>query len=669
MPYLLTANPSSPTSWVKMETESVFSGNSENSSRGGHKLSNRLGRTLPSLPKGGGHSLSNYSIPSGHGHRLPSSEYFNTNNLLLLNNQQSNATLPDLTSASISQPPLLSPMLSNYSLSKNINHLNLNLMPRATSTGNTPTGFSSSHFNNKLESPLYQTTVTLPDAGFPYHKDHRSSDRIEVQILPQDTDWGDNATSVTGMSDLVFPSEGGGLLRSLSKWSPDEYRVSSGWAFLCQRYGGSMFSLLLSLLALLSPLLMVILPQTGALGFRESQLRCEVECDGSLIGFSFKLLVLALGTWALFFRSPRATMPRIYLYRACVSLLVFIFIFSFWLFYGVRVLESQRRRRIQYYEIVLYANSMVDALLFVHYLALIFMEIKHLSPQYYIKIVRSPDGESRCYPVGQLSIQRCAAWILEKYYTDFPVFNPYLERVPSFSSHRGAHSEGESSSSPQSCGSSYIPGKKGFRYFDGDVLSTIPEKDQKSGLRKESHNERFYEEYEYERRLKRRRARLITATEDAFDQLKTLHYDSKNPASPLDSYEAAQAIFPHIARPLQKYLRITRQQPWHSNESILAHLSTSLKFDMSPKAFLEKYIVTRPVLHNEREEKPVQTWALICEILLSRSIGPGTVFQLRQGDVSLLCTVSRLPHFNITEEILDSPGSTFLVKVNAETPV
>uniref|UniRef100_A0A0K2TSU5 Uncharacterized protein n=2 Tax=Lepeophtheirus salmonis TaxID=72036 RepID=A0A0K2TSU5_LEPSM len=104
-------------------------------------------------------------------------------------------------------------------------------------------------------------------------------------------------------------------------------------------------------------------------------------------------------------------------------------------------------------------------------------------------------------------------------------------------------------------------------------------------------------------------------------------------------------------------------------ESILNHLSTCLKFDMSPKAFLEKYIITRPVLQSDREDKPVQTWALICDILLSRSIGPGIIFQLRQGDISLLCQVSRLPHFNITEEVMESPGSTFLVKVNSETPV
>ena len=40
-----------------------------------------------------------------------------------------------------------------------------------------------------------------------------------------------------------------------------------------------------------------------------------------------------------------------------------------------------------------------------------------------------------------------------------------------------------------------------------------------------SHNERFYEEYEYERRLKKRRAKLITATEEAFAHIKRMPVD------------------------------------------------------------------------------------------------------------------------------------------------
>ena len=34
-----------------------------------------------------------------------------------------------------------------------------------------------------------------------------------------------------------------------------------------------------------------------------------------------------------------------------------------------------------------------------------------------------------------MSVQRAAAWVLDKYYTEFPIYNPYLDRVTS-SRHR-----------------------------------------------------------------------------------------------------------------------------------------------------------------------------------------------------------------------------------------
>jgi len=101
-------------------------------------------------------------------------------------------------------------------------------------------------------------------------------------------------------------------------------------------------------------------------------------------------------------------------FRAIVSLLVLIFIVSFWLFYGVHLLEDSSK--IRYADIVQFALSLIDALLFVHYLAILLIELRHLTPVYYVKVVRSPDGQSASYSLGQLSIQRAAAQILEKYY-------------------------------------------------------------------------------------------------------------------------------------------------------------------------------------------------------------------------------------------------------------
>uniref|UniRef100_A0A8C6YIZ5 Uncharacterized protein n=1 Tax=Naja naja TaxID=35670 RepID=A0A8C6YIZ5_NAJNA len=144
---------------------------------------------------------------------------------------------------------------------------------------------------------------------------------------------------------------------------------------------------------------------------------CGTPCEGLFISVAFKLLILLLGSWALFFRRPRAFLPRIFVFRALLMVLVFLLVASYWLFYGVRILDS---RDTNYHGIVQYAVSLVDALLFVHYLAVVLLELRQLQPHFTLKVVRSTDGASRFYNVGHLSIQRVAVWILENYYHDFP---------------------------------------------------------------------------------------------------------------------------------------------------------------------------------------------------------------------------------------------------------
>jgi hypothetical protein len=51
----------------------------------------------------------------------------------------------------------------------------------------------------------------------------------------------------------------------------------------------------------------------------------------------------------------------------------------------------------------------------------------------------------------------------------------------------------------------------------------------------------------------------------------------------MDPREAAQAIFASMARAMQKYLRTTKQQPYHTMESILQHLEFCITHDMTPK--------------------------------------------------------------------------------------
>ena len=45
------------------------------------------------------------------------------------------------------------------------------------------------------------------------------------------------------------------------------------------------------------------------------------------------------------------------------------------------------------------------------------------------------------------------------------------------------------------------------------------------------------------------------------------------------------------------------------------------------------------------------------------------MFQLRQGDTSLLCTVQPLPHLALTEEIIDPKSNKFVLRMSSETSV
>lgn len=132
-----------------------------------------------------------------------------------------------------------------------------------------------------------------------------------------------------------------------------------------------------------------------------------------------------------------------------------------------------------------------------------------------------------------------------------------------------------------------------------------------------SHNELYYEEAEHERRVRKRRARyshsptrtsspafrvkaqevvetltravfppsLVVAVEEAFTHIKRMQEEEqkKAPGDVMDPREAAQAIFPSMARALQKYLRTTKQQHCHSMESIQQHLAFCITNNMTPK--------------------------------------------------------------------------------------
>ncbi|CAB3367002.1 Hypothetical predicted protein [Cloeon dipterum] len=482
---------------------------------------------------------------------------------------------------------------------------------------------------------IYQSTVTLEETR-------------EGQEIIEDDNWGETQTHITSeqsvsVEDLSMPGfSGRGAMES---WDG----ADSGSAFhVCQKYFGVLASGALALAAILSPLAMTILPKLGIIGettitTSSSKLQvCKADCRGQILSVSLKTFVLAVAIWVLVLRRQRATMPRIYALKAFLMVLLLVVLVSFWIFY----LASLAPGKTEYSALVSFANSFADTLNFVLWLAVVLLEIRQLQPVFCIKVVRSPDGETRCYPLGQLSIQRAALWVLDQYYSSFPIYNPYLETMPL----------SKKNNTPRAKPQGHNNSVSEYKYYDVDnstANSILSPGSRASGRhrRDSSHNERFYEQTEYDRRVKKRRARLEVATEEAFTHIRRLQPGAAA-NQPLDSEEAAQAIFPSLARALQKYLRVTRQQPQHSVESILNHLAACLSHDLSPKAFLEPFFTAAPLLHFERDPRGVQGWALICPELLSRDIRHGIRFLLRQGDVTLSCLVTQLPQYNLVEQLI-----------------
>lgn len=96
--------------------------------------------------------------------------------------------------------------------------------------------------------------------------------------------------------------------------------------------------MILGLLVFLTPLAFLTLPR---ILWPEKLQSCGTACEGLFISVAFKLLILLLAVWALFFRPPRAGLPRVFVFQVLLAVLVFLLVVSYWLFYSVRILDAQ----------------------------------------------------------------------------------------------------------------------------------------------------------------------------------------------------------------------------------------------------------------------------------------------------------------------------------------
>ncbi|XP_039649387.1 vang-like protein 1 isoform X2 [Perca fluviatilis] len=505
-------------------------------------------------------------------------------------------------------------------------------------------------------------------------KDSRSEKSVTINTPPaepllgdsavrgeqvQDDNWGETTTAVTGTSEHSLSQED--IVR-ITKDLEDSVGLD------CRRYFTLALAVILGLLVFLTPLAFLVLPH---LLWPEKLQSCGTACEGLFISVAFKLLILLLAVWALFFRPRRAGLPRVFVFRALLAVLVLLFVVSYWLFYGVRILDSQDEN---YQGIVQYAVSLVDALLFIHYLAIVLLELRQLQPCFSVCVTRSTDGEIRHYNLGQLSIQRAALAILEHYYCDFPVSNPAL--LSASKSRAAKHLAGlkvyNVDDAFRAKLKAYLLDSPGNNAAAGLVHSQSRAMIAAAARRRDtSHNELYYEEAEHERRVRKRKARLVVAVEEAFTHIKRMQEEEqkKAPGDVMDPREAAQAIFPSMARALQKYLRTTKQQHCHSMESIQQHLAFCITNNMTPKAFLESYLTPGPTLQYSRDHWRARQWTLISEASVTSGLKDGSVFLLRCVDFSLVVTTKKIPYIQMSEEYIDPKSHKFVLRLQSETSV
>uniref|UniRef100_A0A8B9UYB0 Vang-like protein n=1 Tax=Anas zonorhyncha TaxID=75864 RepID=A0A8B9UYB0_9AVES len=418
----------------------------------------------------------------------------------------------------------------------------------------------------------------------------------------QDDNWGETTTAITGTSEHSISQED---IARISKDLEDSVGLD------CKRYLGLTVAAVLGLLVFLTPIAFILLPQVL---WRDDLEPCGTVCEGLFISVAFKLLILLIGTWALFFRQPKADLPRVFVFRALLLVLIFLFVFSYWLFYGVRILDS---KDTNYQGIVQYAVSLVDALLFIHYLAIVLLELRQLQPMFTVKVVHAAE------------IQRYGDLISVQW------------RVTG-QSPRGTRTVpvGVNQSRPQlvSAGRALQHSVSWVMLVYGQPLPDF---------------------------------KLVVAVEEAFTHIKRLQAEEqqKAPGEMMDPREAAQAIFPSMARALQKYLRTTRQQQYHSMESILQHLSFCITNNMTPKAFLERYLSPGPTLQYDRDRWFSKQWTLVSEEAVTSGLQDGIVFVLKCLDFSLVANVKKIPFIKLSEEFIDPKSHKFVLRLQSETSV
>ncbi|CBY38497.1 unnamed protein product [Oikopleura dioica] len=317
-----------------------------------------------------------------------------------------------------------------------------------------------------------------------------------------------------------------------------------------------------------------------------------------------------------------------------------------------RTLTSSLSSQLRYLDAITLHSCYVDVLLFLHYLGLVILYIRCKHTVYLLEVIRSTDGEVRYYNAGANSIQATAAYVLQKYYRDFPLYNPALQyrskstyrvRSSSFKVYN-IDEQGENQQDEEA---------------DARAIITAAARRRDAGQ-----NERYFHDVEKERRIRKRRSRLQCAAEDAFTVV------NRDVNSSSSAREVAEELWPTMARSMQKYLRTTRQHQHYTREDVVDHLSFCFRHGIGPHGFLAKYLRPQPSITYPGHLLDNAAWSVSCDEPLLSGIRAGVTFEIIQSDYKLIVTVRKQPSLVLHDEYIDPKTFRFKLDLNqAESPV
>lgn len=145
---------------------------------------------------------------------------------------------------------------------------------------------------------------------------------------------------------------------------------------------------------------------------------------------------------------------------------------------------------------------------------------------------------------------------------------------------------------------------------------------------------------------------LVVAVEEAFTHIKRMQEEEqkKTPGDVMDPREAAQAIFPSMARALQKYLRTTKQQHCHSMESIQQHLAFCITNSMTPKVSTSRSSIM-----------PENAWFSCCQTYCSTKckrifVLSSVITSFERGKIIINALFDQFTHFPPSVADISSPS-------------